>query len=206
MGSLQDALLKTGLADERKKPAGRKKENSRKQGKQSNKKPDKSLSHGARRAQPAKGKGGKVAAGRNAPASDLERAWIARHKAEKEDKERAKQARMADQEARRKRNLELDEVLQGRVLNDDSADLPRYFEHLGRIRRVLCTPKQREAINAGDLGIVNLRGAYLIVENDVLARYKDMAPDLVPDLRGAEPEANEAEQEDYPPVPDDLTW
>ena len=212
MGSLQDALLETGLADERQKPAGRKREDGRKPNKGSGhkKKTGQSSSRDAGRQQKAQGKGGATAK-RKSPSpdkapSDLERAWIARRKAEKAEKERVKQARVADQEARRKRNLQLDGIVEGRVLNDDSAELPRYFEHLGRIRRVMCTPDQRAAINAGKLGIVNLRGRYLIVDPDVLARYRAVAADLVPDLGGAEPEAPEAEQDDYPPVPDDLTW
>ena len=205
MGSLQDALLKSGLADERQKPAGRRKHKDGKQGKGSNTKSGKPAARGAPPQRGPKGKGGEQAA-RKPPPSDLERAWIARRKAEKAEKERARQARVGDQEARRKRNLELDAIVAGRVLNEDDAELPRYFEHLGRIRRVLCTPAQREAINAGDLGIVNLRGRYLIVDADVLARYRALAPDLVPDLGGAEPDAAEGEGDDYPPVPDDLTW
>ncbi|MFO7762392.1 MAG: DUF2058 family protein [Wenzhouxiangellaceae bacterium] len=205
MGSLQDALLKTGLADERKKSAGRKREDQRRQGNKSRKKGAKPQPGSVQHQKGAQGRGGAGAGGRSS-ASDLERAWIARRKAEKAEKERAKQARVADQEARRKRNLELDGIVDGKVLNDDNAELPRYFEHLGRIRRVMCTPEQRAAINAGELAVVNLRGRYLIVEPAVLARYRALAPDLVPDLGGAEPEAPDDERDDYPPVPDDLTW
>ena len=193
MGSLQDALLKTGLAEERRKPE---------------KKGGGTAPGGNRKAlrnQQGKKKPGRHPDAGKPQASDLERAWRARRKAEKEEAERVKQARVADQEARRKRNLELDAIVEGRALNVDEGELPRYFEHLGRIRRVLCTPEQREAINSGNLGIVNLRGRYLIVEPDVLARYKALAADLVPDLTGTEPESREDEH-DYPPVPDDLTW
>lgn len=193
MGSLQDALLKTGLAEKRRKPdrnsAG----------------PAPGGSKQAPRNQQRKKKSGRRPDAGKSQASDLERAWRARRKAEKEEAERVKQARVADQEARRKRNLELDAIVAGRALNVDEAELPRYFEHLGRIRRVLCTREQREAINSGALGIVNLRGRYLIVEPEVLARYKALAADLLPDLSGTEPEGHEDEKE-YPPVPDDLTW
>lgn len=193
MGSLQDALLKTGLADERRK---------------AEKKGGGAPSRGSKpapRNQQRKKKTGKRSAGAKPQPSDLERAWRARRKAEKEEAERVKQARVADQEARRKRNLELDAIVEGKTLNVEDAELPRYFEHLGRIRRVLCTPEQRVAINGGELGIVNLRGRYLIVEPEVLARYKALAEDLVPDLSGAEPQGSD-EEKDYPPVPDDLTW
>lgn len=193
MGSLQDALLKTGLADERRKPEKKSAAGPAMDGKQSP------------RSQQRKKKTSNAHAEGKRQASDLERAWRARRKAEKEEKDRVKQARVADQEARRKRNLELDAIVQGNALNVEDAELPRYFEHLGRIRRVLCTPQQRDSINKGELGIVNLRGRYLIVEPEVLARYRALAEDLVPDLSGKEPEHGQDEKE-YPPVPDDLTW
>ena len=211
MGSLQDALLKSGLAEERPKSAPKPTSSS------SPKRDARRHADGSgksRRPQTARtGKGGKPAGGpgprKAAPdgaraKSDLERAWAARKRAEAAEKERAKQARVADQEARRKRNLELDSIVEGRALNDESGELPRYFEHLGRIRRVLCTDEQRRRINAAELGIVNLRGRYLIVELEVLERYRALAPDLVPDLSGKEPEGEP--EGDYPPVPDDITW
>jgi len=193
MGSLQDALLKTGLAEDRQKPTRKDAGTASRRNKQ------------APRNQQRKTKTGKHTSGGKSRASDLERAWRARREAEKEEAERVKQARVADQEARRKRNLELDAIVEGKALNVDEAELPRYFEHLGRIRRVMCTSPQRDAINSGELGIVNLRGRYLIVEPDVLADYKALAEDLVPDLSGVEPEGGDDEK-DYPPVPDDLTW
>ena len=196
MGSLQDALLKSGLADEEKlkkarkpkpssKPSARKKTGSASRSHHAGKKPS-----------DAKPKPKKT---------DLERAWIARQKAEKAEKERVKQARVADQEARRQRNLKLDKIVEGKVLNVEEAEIPRYFEHLGRIRRVLCTQEQRDSLNQGELGLVNLRGRYLIVEPAVLAEYQALAEDLVPDLTGAEPQ-DQSESDDYPPVPDDITW
>ncbi|MBY6205474.1 DUF2058 family protein [Halomonas denitrificans] len=203
MGSLQDALLNTGLASEE----------------QARKKPRKPQAKGGKpggNKGPKKARGGKGAPGprtsrkpggplkERKPQSDLERAYAARMRAEKAEKEREKQARVADQEARRKRNLELDKLVEGKALNVPEAELPRYFEHIGRIRRVLCTPEQREKINAGELGVVSLRGGYLIVEPEVLEAYKAIAPDLVPDLAGKEPDA--PEDDDYPPVPDDVTW
>lgn len=210
MGSLQDALLKTGLAREeqaRKKKAANAGQDRPQQSKQQSRK---------RRPDPSRGKPGRVNGSNanagtgkpsrptRAPGSDLERAYAARRKAEQDEKERVKRARVADQEQRRKRNLELDRIVDGKALNDADAELPRYFEHIGRIRRVLCTPEQRDAINDGRLGVVNLRGRYLIVLPEVLEAYRALAPDLVPDLGGPEPDG-EAEG-DYPPVPDDLTW
>lgn len=209
MGSLQDALLKTGLADEEQARKARK--SAPKGGNSGGKPPRNARPDGKRGARggPKSGKRptGKPSGGKPAqkPQSDLERAYAARKRAEKAEKEREKQERVADQEARRKRNLELDKLVEGKALNHNDAELPRYFEHIDRIRRVLCTPEQREQINAGELGVVSLRGSYLIVAPDVLAAYRDLAPDLVPDLTGKEPDAP-GEEDDYPPVPDDVTW
>ncbi|GAB4175776.1 MAG: hypothetical protein Kow0020_11500 [Wenzhouxiangellaceae bacterium] len=201
MASLQEALIQSGLA--RKEQAESRKRTQRSAGSGPDRK------RGDRR----KARGGAPGSGADAQrkrpagpgnAQDLERAWKARRRAEAAEKQRAKQARVADQEARRQRNLALDRIVEGRVLNVDEAELPRYFEHLGRVRRVLCTEEQRRRINAGELGVVSLRGRYLIVEPEVLEAYRVVAPDLVPDLSKDEPDG--MPEGDWPPVPDDLVW
>jgi len=199
MGSLQDALLKTGLAsEEQKKSKARQNAGRGKSG-------DSRRGAGKQVKRPSKKTGRRGPADKSGKStSDLERAWAARRRAEQAEKERSKKARVADQEARRKRNLELDGIVDGKALNVDEAEIPRYFEHLGRIRRVLCTAEQRDAINRGELGVVSLRGRYLIVAPDVLERYRAVASDLVPDLSGAEPEDDG--NAEYPPVPEDLSW
>src|SRR5690625_5604107 len=111
------------------------------------------------------------------PAFDLERAWKARRAAERREKEELKKRRVAEQEERRKRNLQLDEVIRGSTLNRKDADVPRYLEHMGRIRRVMCTDEQREQLNRGEIGVVNLRGTYLLVSLDTLDKYRRIAPD-----------------------------
>lgn len=203
MGSLQDALLKTGLAEDRPESSRSAPARGRKHRGPSRGKPE-SAGQTKKKVAGAAGKAnGPANAGNNArKPTDLERAWAARRREEQADKERVKQKRLADQEARRRRNVELEALLKGRSLNVNDAELPRYFEHLGRIRRVMCTTEQRTAVNDGQLGIVNLRGRYWIVEPEVVAKWKEVAPDLVPDLTAKEPD----EPDGYPPVPDDLTW
>ena len=189
MGTLQDALLNAGLAEEKKsrpKTPPRTKAGTGKNGKPA-----------GRRPVSRKEKSG----GREE--SDLARAYQARRRAEAKEKEDRKKQRVAAQEARRKRNLALDAIIRGTTLNRKDAELPRYFEHLGRIRRVLCTPEQRDQLNRGEIGVVNLRGSYLLVSLETLAQYRDIAPDLVPELGGKEPEDDGSH---YPPVPDDLIW
>ncbi len=193
MGSLQDALLKSGLADESqaRKPPRRER-------------PDAGISRSGSKAQGKPRSAGKKKSKKgSSESSDLARAYQARQQAEKQEREAKKQAKVAAQEARRKRNQLLDQVIEGNTLNRKDAEMPRYFEHLGRIRRVLCSPEQRDQLNAGKLGVVNLRGSYLLVSLETLAAYRDIAPDLVPDLKATEPEDDGSH---YPPVPDDLIW
>lgn len=194
MGTLQDALLKAGLADEKQA------EKSRHRGKP-----------GAGDAGSKKARGsGPVAKKKRAARkkksadSDLARAYAARRKAEMHEKEAEKERRVAEQEERRRRNLQLDEIVRGNTLNRKEADVPRYFEHLGRIRRVLCTPEQREQLNKGEIGVVNLRGSYLLVSIETLEKYREVAPDLVPGLEGRDEPEDDGSH--YPPVPDDLVW
>ena len=121
----------------------------------------------ARAAGPARKKK-RVTRKKTAADSDLARAYAARRKAEEREKEAEKHRRVAEQEERRKRNLQLDAIIKGSTLNRKEADVPRYFEHMGRIRRVLCTSEQREQLNRGEIGVVNLRGSYLLVSPETL--------------------------------------
>lgn len=192
MGSLQDALKKAGLVKDKPRSAGRR----RKPG------------AGRKKTRAGKGHGQRNRPGAARVAkrqeSDLERAWKARRAAEKQEKEERKKRRVAEQEERRKRNLKLDEVIRGSTLNRKEADVPRYFEHMGRIRRVMCTPEQREQLNKAEIGVVNLRGSYLLVSLETLEKYRKIAPDLVPDLEGRDEPEDDGSH--YPPVPDDLIW
>lgn len=192
MGSLQDALLKAGLAEDRPKERSRATTKA---------KPDRPAARSGER-KPARKTPRRAAAPARAE-SDLARAYKAREQAELAEKERVKRERLAAQEARRQRNVQLDAIIGGNTLNRKEADCPRYFEHLGRIRRVMCTPEQRDQLNAGELGVVSLRGSHLLVSLATLEAFRAVAPDLVPDLSPKEPEDDGS---DYPPVPDDLVW
>lgn len=193
MGTLQDALLKAGLADEKQAEKSRRRDRP----------------GGDSGAKKAGGRGPvrkkkRVARKKTGADSDLARAYAARQKSEAQEKEALKQRRVAEQEERRRRNLQLDEIVRGKTLNRKDAEVPRYFEHMGRIRRVLCTPEQREQLNRGDIGVVNLRGSYLLVPLEILEQYREVAPDLVPGLEGREEPEDDGSH--YPPVPDDLVW
>jgi len=192
MGSLQDALLNAGLADEAqaKKPRRNRAGAAHSKAGSTNNKT------------PKKGPAG-VKATKRKEISDLERAYKARAQAEKQEREDKKRARVEAQEARRKRNQALDALVKGKTRNRKDADVPRYFEHISRIRRVMCTTEQRDQLNRGEIGVANLRGSYLLLDLETLQAYRELAPDLVPDLSPKEPDDDGSH---YPDVPDDLIW
>ena len=67
-----------------------------------------------------------------------------------------------------------------------------------------CAPRNSETSSTPvSSGVVSLRGSYLLVSLETLAAFRDVAPDLVPDLKATEPEDDGSH---YPPVPDDLIW
>lgn len=181
MGSLKDALLEAGLSSpkkERRRPAAKAPHSEAK------KKPNRDhLSQEV----------------------DLAQAYRARQQAEKKEAEEKKQAKLAEQEARRQRNRAIDEILKDQILNDAEADCPRYFQYRTRIRRVMCTPEQRQALNDGALAVVVFRGGPKLVSVEAAERVAKLAPNLVPDLSAAVSQAEPAD-DDYPPIPDDLMW
>lgn len=137
---------------------------------------------------------------------DLAEAYRARDLDDKAKAEQTKRAKLAEQQARRALNLEIERLLKDKVLNDPNATLPRYFEWRGRIRRVLCTEQQRESLNVGQLAVVMFRGSARLVGLDVASAVRQIAAEIVPDL-GQEPSKVSLGAEDgYPPVPDDLIW
>jgi len=55
-------------------------------------------------------------------------------------------------------------------LNAEAADIARHFPYGGKIKRIYVTAEQLTALNAGELGVVQLNGRYLLVTAEVLAQ------------------------------------
>ncbi|GEM_PF-6048362 len=169
------------------------------------------LSESKKRDKRAKGKrgrqGGQKSLETASPSTvNLAEAYRARRQAEKQEAAQKKQAKQAAQEARRQRNRALEAVLKDQSLNVPEAEMARFFEHAGRVRRVMCTPAQRTQLNAGELAVVMFRGRALLVHPATAREAASLAPDAVPDLACDEPSQDEDDQMGYPPVPDDLIW
>lgn len=209
MGSLQDQLLKAGLINEDKLAKAEQQKKERRQQRQQTKHSGAGSAAGKKKAWKKTGKkaGKKFTSKQHKSDSDLAAAYRAKANAEKRDKEFQKQKKVAEQEARRLRNLQLDKTVEDKVLNDEKAELPRYFNYMGKIRRVLVTEEQLKAINANELGIAVLRSRPVILDLETHAKYKELAPDLIPDMGGDEP-SGEAWDDQYKgfEVPDDMRW
>lgn len=94
---------------------------------------------------------------------DLAKAYALRDKTERETREREQRA--AEQRARekRERKQKLTTLLNGRALNEASAEIPRHFPHANKIRRIYVTQEQLPRLNSGALAIVQFAGRYLLV-------------------------------------------
>jgi uncharacterized protein YaiL (DUF2058 family) len=133
----------------------------------------------------------------------LDHAWRLRAQAERQERERAKSAKLAEERRRRRINRDLQALVDEHAVNDPDAELKRNFVYKGRIRSVPVTRQQLVALNEGMLGVVFLKGSYFLVPTDVARQAAELSAEHVPDLDAA----GEADPEEVEhPVPDDLIW
>lgn len=131
----------------------------------------------------------------------LDAAWKARQKEEKQAVEATAAAKRAEDLRRRQVNAQVEALVKEWALNSPEATLKRNFLYKGRIRSVLVTEEQLKALNAGEIGVVFLRGRYLLLPPDLVDQVRELSAEHVPDLAGDSDEADEEH-----PVPDDLVW
>ena len=147
--------------------------------------------------------------GKRPPRDDIDLAKAYAIRAQKEKDERVEAERLKQEEARKRREAKgrLSELLKDKALNVADADIARHFSYGGKIKRIYVTAPQLKALNAGELGVVQLDGRYLLVDAALLARAEDIFPPAValkvdPDAPAeADPYADPKYQ-----VPDDLVW
>ncbi|MGA9422788.1 MAG: DUF2058 family protein [Rhodanobacteraceae bacterium] len=130
---------------------------------------------------------------------DLARAYALRERSERDERERMQ--REAEQRARQKkeRRRKITQLLEGRALNQAEADIARHFPHRDRIRRIYVSAAQLRRLNAGELGVVQLAGRYLLVDRDIALAAETIDPDALVLLC----EATANTDNDVPP---DLIW
>ncbi len=173
MGSLQEQLLKAGLAS--KQQLKQNKSQKRKQKKQG--KSDEEIS--------------------------LARAYAEKQRQEKLEKDRALNRKREEERQRREINQQIGQLLKAHRKNDPKADISRFFEYGGKIRKLFVTPAQQKALNSSRMGIVQHRGEYHLVELEVLEKIRALKPTAV--AFWLDPNEQNPEEEEFP-VPDDLMW
>ncbi|MFT4197172.1 MAG: DUF2058 family protein [Pseudoxanthomonas sp.] len=138
---------------------------------------------------------------------DLAKAWAIR--AQKEKQERIEAERLKQEQARQRREAraKLEELLKERTLNDPAADIARHFPYGDKIKRVHVNADQLKALNAGQLGVVQLNGRYLLVAAEVLAQAEAILPAAVAlKVDPAAPAPDDPYADPKYQVPDDLVW
>ena len=138
---------------------------------------------------------------------DLAKAYAIRAQREKDDRIKAEQAKQEAARQRREAKARVEALVKDKALNVAEADIARHFPYGGKIKRVYVTADQLKALNAGDLGVLQLNGHYMVVTTELLAQAEGIFPDCValkvdPDApAGDDPYADPKYQ-----VPDDLVW
>jgi|SRR5690348_1767591 uncharacterized protein YaiL (DUF2058 family) len=132
---------------------------------------------------------------------DLAKAYAIRAQTEARERKRIEQEAAEQARLRRERKLKIQQLLEGRTLNKAEADQPRNFEYGGKIRRVHVDAAQLAALNAGELGVVQQAGRYLLVSRDIAEQVRALDPHHLALL--VDPGANGIGDDG---VPDDLMW
>lgn len=132
---------------------------------------------------------------------DLAKAYAMRAQTEANERKRIEQAAAEQARLRRECKLKIQQLLDGKALNKAEADQPRNFEYGGKIRRVHVDAAQLAALNAGELGVVQQGGRYLLVSREIAEQVRAIDPHPVALL--VEPGAAGVGDDG---VPDDLMW
>ncbi|WP_213434900.1 MULTISPECIES: DUF2058 domain-containing protein [Lysobacteraceae] len=138
---------------------------------------------------------------------DLAKAYAIRAQREKDERIEAERLKQEEARLRREAKAALAEFLKDKARNDAGAEIARHFEYGGKIKRIYVTDVQLKALNAGELGVVQLDGRYVLVDADTLAKAESIfAPSVALKV---DPNASAQDDPYADPqyqVPDDLVW
>ena len=138
---------------------------------------------------------------------DLGKAYALRAQREKDERIAAEAARQEEARLRRLARAQLAELVKDCTLNQADADIARHFPYGGKIKRIYVTAEQLRALNAGELGVLQMDGRYLLVSAEMIAQAEQIFPAAV--ALKVDPNAT-AEADPYADpkfqVPDDLVW
>lgn len=138
---------------------------------------------------------------------DLAKAYAIRAQKEKDERIEAERLKQEDARKRREAKARLAELLKDQALNDKDADIARHFDYGGKIKRVYVNAEQLKALNAGELGVVQLDGRYLLVAATLLAEAETIfAPAIALKVDPNAPVEDDPYADPHYQVPDDLVW
>jgi len=132
---------------------------------------------------------------------DLAKAYAIRAQTDATERRRIEAEAAEQARLRKEKKRKVEELLKGKALNLADADQVRHFPYGEKIRRVHVDAAQFVAINAGELGVVQQGGRYLVVDKTVITELQTLAPEFIALL--VDPNAV-SESDDG--VPDDLMW
>lgn len=138
---------------------------------------------------------------------DLGKAYAIRAQREKEERIEAERQKQEAARIRREARAKLAEFLADKALNAEDADIARHFEYGGKIKRIYVNAGQLKALNAGELGVVQQNGRYLLVDVATLLAAEAIFAEAVAFKidPGAPVDADPYSDPQYQ-VPDDLVW
>ena len=138
---------------------------------------------------------------------DLGKAYAIRAQREKDERIEAERVKQEEARLRREARAKLEAFMQDKALNRPEADIARHFEYGGKIKRIHVDADQLKALNAGELGVVQVNGRYLLVTTAVLDEAGSIFPQGVA-LRvdPAAPAGDDPYSDPKYQVPDDLVW
>ncbi|MDQ3510581.1 MAG: DUF2058 family protein [Pseudomonadota bacterium] len=138
---------------------------------------------------------------------DLAKAYAIRAQREKDERVAAEQAKQEQARERREARARLAELVKDKVLNAADADIARHFPYGGKIKRVYVTPVQLKAVNAGELGVLQMDGRYVLVDAAVMAEAQTLfAPAIALLVDPDAPAQDDPYADPQFQVPDDLVW
>ncbi len=138
---------------------------------------------------------------------DLAKAYAIRAQREKDERIALEKQKQEEARLRREARAKLDELIKDKGLNDPNAEIARHFPYGGKIKRIYVNAEQLKALNAGELGVLQQNGRYVLVTAELLAQAEAVFAQAV--ALKVDPNAT-AEEDPYADplyqVPDDLVW
>ena len=138
---------------------------------------------------------------------DLAKAYAIRAQREKEERIEAERVKQENARVRREAKAKLVEFIKDKGLNDPAAEIARHFAYGTKIKRIYVNAEQLKALNAGELGVVQLDGRYLLVTAESLTQAEALfAPAVALRVDPNAPAGDDPYADPQYQVPDDLVW